>query len=110
MASLIAELVLSEEGLSVDADSAAPSTPSAATVKAEETQPEGEDRLAKAASEIAELRAVIEELKDRIPATERPDVLVKKAEMDELREEIDSMDSRQRLAFGLRLSEELKNR
>jgi len=108
MSSLIAELVLSDDEGATDTASAESSEK--VVTKSEDTQTVASDILEKAASEIAGLRAEINELRERIPATPAPDVLVKKAEEQEFSELMKSMSPSDKLRFGLRLAEETKKR
>ena len=101
MSSLIAELVLSADDDDAT-DTASTSAPVVAQ-KAEETKPVQDDTVI-LKSEIAELRAIIDELKDRTPAGERPGVLLKKSDEEELNELLKSMSTSDRLRFALAAS------
>ena len=96
MSSLIAELVLS--GGDDDATDAASTSEPVVAQKAEETQPVDTTLLK---SEIAELRAIIDDLKERTPAGERPAVLIKKSDEEELYKALSEMTPSDKLRFAL---------
>lgn len=98
MSTLIAELVLSEgESETATVDSAP--TVEGAPVKSEETADSA--AIQKAADEIARLTAEVNELKDRIPATEVPEVQIKKSDTDEAREQFAALSTYDQLRLAL---------
>jgi hypothetical protein len=99
MSRLIAELVLSDED-TANTDSTESSETVVEAVKAEEPAV-SDERLEKAESEISELRAVIEELKNKTPSGGVPDVLVRKSDEEDLNDVLKSMSTAERLRFAL---------